>query len=41
MQIFFLFLIIFNSLRNNNISDEGIRKLVEKAVDCECFEKVA
>ncbi|KAB5525855.1 hypothetical protein PHYPO_G00145020 [Pangasianodon hypophthalmus] len=28
-------------LRNNNISDEGIRKLVEKGVHCECFEKVA
>ncbi|XP_060767976.1 nucleotide-binding oligomerization domain-containing protein 2 isoform X2 [Neoarius graeffei] len=28
-------------LRHNNISDEGIRKLVEKAVHCECFKKVA
>ncbi|XP_062845617.1 nucleotide-binding oligomerization domain-containing protein 2 [Trichomycterus rosablanca] len=28
-------------LRNNNISDEGIRKLVEKAVHCESFKKVA
>uniref|UniRef100_A0AAU7YF16 NOD2 n=1 Tax=Tachysurus fulvidraco TaxID=1234273 RepID=A0AAU7YF16_TACFU len=28
-------------LRNNNISDEGIRKLVEKGVHCECFKKVA
>ncbi|KAF4090930.1 hypothetical protein AMELA_G00031230 [Ameiurus melas] len=28
-------------LRNNNISDEGIRKLVEKGVHCECFVKLA
>ncbi|XP_058237463.1 nucleotide-binding oligomerization domain-containing protein 2 [Hemibagrus wyckioides] len=28
-------------LRNNNISDEGIRKLVEKAVHWECFKKLA
>ncbi|KAI5088754.1 nucleotide-binding oligomerization domain-containing protein 2, partial [Silurus meridionalis] len=28
-------------LRNNNISDEGIRKLVEKGVHCECFAKIA
>uniref|UniRef100_A0A8B9J9Y8 Nucleotide binding oligomerization domain containing 2 n=1 Tax=Astyanax mexicanus TaxID=7994 RepID=A0A8B9J9Y8_ASTMX len=28
-------------LRNNNISDEGIRKLVEKGVHCECFQKLA
>lgn len=30
-----------DSLRNNNISDEGIRKLAEKGVHCECFTKVA
>lgn len=28
-------------LRHNNISDEGIRKLVEKGVDCENFKKLA
>ncbi|TST35098.1 Nucleotide-binding oligomerization domain-containing protein 2 [Bagarius yarrelli] len=28
-------------LRNNNITDEGICKLVAKGVDCESFEKVA
>ncbi|XP_076855860.1 nucleotide-binding oligomerization domain-containing protein 2 [Brachyhypopomus gauderio] len=28
-------------LRNNSISDEGIRKLVEKGVQCENFQKVA
>ncbi|XP_026878611.2 nucleotide-binding oligomerization domain-containing protein 2 [Electrophorus electricus] len=28
-------------LRNNNISDEGIRKLVEKGIHCENFKKVA
>ncbi|KAK3527862.1 hypothetical protein QTP86_009418 [Hemibagrus guttatus] len=29
------------SLRNNNISDEGVRKLVEKGVHWECFKKLA
>ncbi|KAA0723423.1 Nucleotide-binding oligomerization domain-containing protein 2 [Triplophysa tibetana] len=28
-------------LRNNNITDEGIRKLVEKGVHCEHFQKLA
>ncbi|KAL7831217.1 hypothetical protein SRHO_G00307200 [Serrasalmus rhombeus] len=28
-------------LRNNNVSDEGIRKLVEKGVHCESFQKLA
>ncbi|KAI7814696.1 nucleotide-binding oligomerization domain-containing protein 2 [Triplophysa rosa] len=28
-------------LRNNNITDEGIRKLVEKGVHCERFQKLA
>ncbi|XP_065145624.1 nucleotide-binding oligomerization domain-containing protein 2 [Paramisgurnus dabryanus] len=28
-------------LRNNNITDEGIRKLVEKGVCCENFQKIA
>ncbi|XP_051946789.1 nucleotide-binding oligomerization domain-containing protein 2 [Xyrauchen texanus] len=28
-------------LRNNNISDEGIRILVEKAINCESFQKIA
>lgn len=28
-------------LRNNNISDEGIRKLIEKALQCESFQKIA
>uniref|UniRef100_A0A8C2CGJ7 Nucleotide-binding oligomerization domain containing 2 n=1 Tax=Cyprinus carpio TaxID=7962 RepID=A0A8C2CGJ7_CYPCA len=29
------------SLRNNNISDEGIRKLLEKGMKCERFQKIA
>ncbi|KAL2088379.1 hypothetical protein ACEWY4_015278 [Coilia grayii] len=28
-------------LRNNNITDEGIAKLVEKGVQCEAFKKIA
>ncbi|XP_016352660.1 nucleotide-binding oligomerization domain-containing protein 2-like isoform X1 [Sinocyclocheilus anshuiensis] len=28
-------------LRNNNISDEGIRKLLEKGMKCESFQKIA
>nr|QAA92196.1 nucleotide-binding oligomerization domain-containing protein 2 [Plecoglossus altivelis] len=28
-------------LRNNNISDEGIRKLIEKGIQCESFQKIA
>ncbi|XP_016087035.1 nucleotide-binding oligomerization domain-containing protein 2-like [Sinocyclocheilus grahami] len=28
-------------LRNNNISDEGIRKLLEKGMKCERFQKIA
>ncbi|KAM9422585.1 LOW QUALITY PROTEIN: nucleotide-binding oligomerization domain-containing protein 2 [Salvelinus alpinus] len=28
-------------LRHNNISDEGICKLIEKGIQCECFQKIA
>ncbi|XP_028812163.1 nucleotide-binding oligomerization domain-containing protein 2 [Denticeps clupeoides] len=28
-------------LRNNNISDEGIRRLIDKGVHCESFKKIA
>ncbi|XP_038849560.1 nucleotide-binding oligomerization domain-containing protein 2 isoform X2 [Salvelinus namaycush] len=28
-------------LRHNNISDEGIRKLIEKGIQCERFQKIA
>uniref|UniRef100_A0A672GMU9 Nucleotide-binding oligomerization domain containing 2 n=1 Tax=Salarias fasciatus TaxID=181472 RepID=A0A672GMU9_SALFA len=28
-------------LRNNNITDEGIRKLIAKGIDCENFQKIA
>ncbi|XP_071401169.1 nucleotide-binding oligomerization domain-containing protein 2 [Centroberyx affinis] len=28
-------------LRNNNISDEGIRKLIAKGIQCESFQKIA
>ncbi|XP_067104869.1 nucleotide-binding oligomerization domain-containing protein 2 isoform X1 [Osmerus mordax] len=28
-------------LRNNNISDEGIRKLIDKGIQCESFQKIA
>lgn len=31
----------FCSLRNNNISDEGIWKLLEKGMKCESFQKIA
>lgn len=41
MQIFLFISYNTDSLRNNNISDEGIRKLVEKGVHCECFQKIA
>lgn len=34
--IFFL-----TSLRNNNITDEGIRKLIAKGIQCNSFRKIA
>lgn len=41
-MIFFLFFIdVSLSLRNNNISDEGIAKLVEKGIQCQTFKKIA
>lgn len=29
------------SLRNNNITDEGIRKLIDKGIQCDNFKKIA
>lgn len=31
----------FISLRNNNITDEGIRKLIAKGIQCDNFRKIA
>lgn len=31
----------FVSLRNNNITDEGIRKLLAKGIQCDHFKKIA
>lgn len=32
---------IFISLRNNNITDEGVRKLIAKGIQCDKFQKIA
>lgn len=36
-----LFFFYSISLRNNNITDEGIRKLIAKGIQCDCFLKIA
>lgn len=33
--------LVFISLRNNNITDEGIHKLIAKSVHCDNFCKIA
>lgn len=33
--------LLFTSLRNNNITDEGIHKLIAKSIHCDNFHKIA
>lgn len=35
-----MYLVLF-SLRNNNITDEGIHKLIAKSMQCDNFHKIA
>lgn len=40
-QMYFFFFYVFFSLRDNNISDRGICKLIEHALHCEKLQKLA